>query len=239
MSSALVLISGPVASLSFAVLHVSAKVYIDLKISLHKVNHLLNGKLCVNCNMFLRPVKQYIIAIILVPALCYCNITRAQSIFLTTNGTISFSSEAPLELIRASSNELAGLLDNDKKTFSFKINIRSFEGFNSPLQREHFNENYMESDKFPQASFSGKIIEEVDFSKDGEYEVRAKGNLIIHGITQERIIKTNVSVKNKKITITGKFSVLLSEHNIPIPIVVYKKLANEIKVEVNTTLEPR
>jgi len=97
----------------------------------------------------------------------------------------------------------------------------------------------MESDKFPQASFSGKIIEEVDFSKDGEYEVRAKGNLTIHGITQERIIKTNVSVKNKKITITGKFSVLLSEHNIPIPIVVYKKLANEIKVEVNTTLEPR
>jgi|KBSMisStandDraft_5_1062788.scaffolds.fasta_scaffold176027_2 hypothetical protein len=189
--------------------------------------------------MFLRSAKQYIIAIILALALCYCNIGRAQSIFQTTNGKISFSSEAPLELIRASSNELAGLLDNDKKTFSFKINIRSFEGFNSPLQREHFNENYMESDKFPQASFSGKIIEEVDFSKDGEYEVRAKGNLTIHGITQERIIKTNVSVKNKKITITGKFSVLLSEHNIPIPIVVYKKLANEIKVEVNTTLEPR
>ena len=189
--------------------------------------------------MFLRFAKQYIITIMLVPALCYCNITRAQSIFQTTNGTISFRSEAPLELIRASSNELAGLLDNDKKTFSFKINIRSFQGFNSPLQREHFNENYLESDKFPQASFSGKIIEEVDFSKDGEYEVRAKGNLTIHGITQERIIKTNVSVKNKKITITGKFSVLLSEHNIPIPIVVYKKLANEIKVEVNTTLEPR
>ncbi|WP_225975349.1 YceI family protein [Panacibacter ginsenosidivorans] len=164
---------------------------------------------------------------------------QAQSIYQTVSGKISFSSEAPLELIRASSDQLAGLLDNDKRTFSFKINIRSFQGFNSPLQKEHFNENYMESDRFPQASFSGKIIEEVDLNKDGEYEVRAKGLLTIHGVAQERIIKTNVSVKNKKITIKGNFSVLLSDHNIPIPIVVYKKLANEIKVEVNTILEPR
>jgi len=187
--------------------------------------------------MFLRSVKRKLAICIFL--LFACSVTRAQAIYQTVNGKISFSSEAPLELIRASSGELAGLLDNDKKTFSFKINIRSFQGFNSPLQREHFNENYMESDKFPQASFSGKIIEEVDLSKDGDYEVRAKGILTIHGVSQERIIKTNVSVKNKKITITGKFSVLLSDHNIPIPIVVYKKLANEIKVEVNATLEPR
>jgi hypothetical protein len=187
--------------------------------------------------MFLRSVKRgFAIFSFLIIA---CSFAKAQSIYQTVSGRISFSSEAPLELIRASSNELAGLLDNDKKTFSFKINIRSFQGFNSPLQREHFNENYMESDKFPQASFSGKIIEEIDLGKDGEYEVRAKGILTIHGVAQERIIKTNVSVKNKKITITGKFSVLLSDHNIPIPIVVYKKLANEIKVEINATLEPR
>ncbi|MEP6846139.1 MAG: YceI family protein, partial [Panacibacter sp.] len=149
------------------------------------------------------------------------------------------SSEAPLELIRASSNELAGLLDNDKKTFSFDIRIRSFQGFNSPLQKGHFNENYMESEKFAQATFSGKIIEEEDLGIDGTYDVRAKGILTIHGVPQERIIKTTVSVKNKTITIKGKFSVLLSDHNIPIPIVVYKKLANEIKVEINATLEPR
>lgn len=188
--------------------------------------------------MFLRPMIKYAVITLLLVIGCI-GFVQAQSIYQTVSGQISFSSEAPLELIRASSDQLAGLLDNDKKTFSFKINIRSFQGFNSPLQREHFNENYMESDKFPQASFSGKIIEESDLSKDGEYEVRAKGFLTIHGVAQERIIKTNVSVKNKKITITGKFSVLLSDHNIPIPIVVYKKLANEIKVEVNTTLEPR
>ena len=189
--------------------------------------------------MFSKPAKRRAIFFSVIAFLCCSVVARAQSIYQTVNGKISFSSEAPLELIRASSNELAGVLDNEKKTFSFKINIRSFQGFNSPLQREHFNENYMESDKYPQGSFNGKIIEDVDLTKDGEYEVRAKGTLNIHGVAQERIIKTNVSVKNNKITITGKFSVLLSDHNIPIPIIVYKKLANEIKVEINTTLEPR
>ena len=166
-------------------------------------------------------------------------VSGAQSIYQTVNGKISFSSEAPLELIKASSGGLIGLLDNDKRTFSFKISIRSFDGFNSPLQKEHFNENYMESDKFPEASFKGKIIEETDLGADGTYEIRAKGSLTIHGVVQERIIKTTVTVKDKKIIVSGSFTVLLSDHNIPVPIVVYKKLANEIKVEVNAVLEPR
>src|SRR5258706_14622796 len=73
---------------------------------------------------------------------------QPSTLYQTINGKISFKSEAPLELIRASSDQLIGLLDNDKKNFSFKINIRSFQGFNSPLQKEHFNENYLESDKY-------------------------------------------------------------------------------------------
>ena len=161
------------------------------------------------------------------------------SIYTELNGVISFRSEAPLELIRASSSQLYGVLDNRKRNFSFKIPIRTFQGFNSPLQKEHFNENYMETEKFPEASFKGKIIEEYDLSKDGTYEVRAKGLLTIHGISQERIIKSNVVVKNNRINVTSNFTVLLSDHNIPIPIVVYKKLANEIKVEASITFEPR
>ena len=117
--------------------------------------------------------------------------------------------------------------------------MRTFQGFNSQLQKEHFHENYAESEKYPEASFKGKIIEEYDLSKDGTYQVRAKGMLTIHGIAQERIIKSDVTVKNNKIHITSKFTVLLSDHNIPIPIVVYKKLANEIKVEANIIFEPR
>ena len=161
------------------------------------------------------------------------------TIYHTTSGRIDFRSDAPLEIIRASSNDLLGVLDISKNNFSFKVVIRSFEGFNSPLQKEHFNENYLESDKYAEASFKGKIIEDADLTVDGTYEVRAKGNLTIHNVMQERIIKCAVTVKNKIITIHSSFTVLLSEHNIPIPKVVYQKLANEIKVEVAAALEPR
>jgi polyisoprenoid-binding protein YceI len=162
----------------------------------------------------------------------YCQST----ILGTKSGIITFSSDAPLELIRASSKELRGKFDISKKVFAFTVNINSFTGFNSPLQREHFNENYMESVQYPGASFSGKIIEDIDFSKDGLYTIRAKGNLTIHGVVQERIIKSDLVVKDGKITISSNFTVLLADHNIPIPKVVHEKLASEIKVEVKADL---
>lgn len=117
--------------------------------------------------------------------------------------------------------------------------MESFEGFNSGLQKEHFNENYIESNKFPEATFNGKIIEDVDLANDGNYTVRAKGNFIIHGVPQERIIKSEVVVKNGKINIISAFSVLLEDHNIPIPKVVKDKLSSEISVQMNCWLEPR
>ena len=160
-------------------------------------------------------------------------------LYQTSNGKISFKSDAPLEIIKASSEEMIGLLDIDKKNFSLKVDVHSFQGFNSPLQKEHFNENYLESDKYPVASFTGKIIEDVDLSADGAYELRTKGTITIHNIPQERIIKAEVTVKEKAITVHSNFTVLLSDHNIPIPKVVHQKLANEIKVEVNATFEPR
>ncbi len=164
---------------------------------------------------------------------------QPSKLYQTTSGKISFRSDAPLEVIRASSNDLIGALDLSKNNFSFKIDIHSFQGFNSPLQKEHFNENYMESDKYPNASFSGKIIEDVDLSVDGTYNVRAKGILTIHNVSQERIIQSDVTVKKNIITVHSNFTVLLSDHNIPIPQVVNQKLANEIKVEMNATFEPR
>lgn len=162
-----------------------------------------------------------------------------QGLFHATDAKISFRSEAPMELIKASSNSLVGLLDTARKNFSFRVPISSFEGFNSRTQREHFNENYMQTERYPEASFKGKIIEDIDLSKEGVYTVRAKGWLNIHGVEKERIIKTELTVKNNAIAVKSNFTVLLSDHNIPIPKVVYQKLANEIKVEVNATLQPR
>jgi len=123
-----------------------------------------------------------------------------------------------------------------KKVFAFSVKIRSFTGFNSPLQKEHFNENYLESNQYPDAYFSGKIIEDIDFTKDGTYTVRAKGNLFIHGVSQERIIKSEVSIRSGILKITSAFTVQLEDHNIPIPKVVHEKLASEINVEVTADM---
>jgi polyisoprenoid-binding protein YceI len=159
------------------------------------------------------------------------------TVFQTKSGVISFRSDAPLELIRASSRELRGAVDGDKKTFAFRVRVRSFEGFNSELQKEHFNENYLQSEKYPEATFSGKIIEDIDFSKPGSYTIRAKGKLTVHGVEQERIIKSDIEIKSNKLVVRSRFTIQLSDHNIPIPRVVNEKLASEIKVEVAAEME--
>src|SRR5687768_9630488 len=102
-------------------------------------------------------------------------------IYRTNKGYISFRSDAPLEIITASSNELQGIIDHQALTFAFAVPITSFKGFNNGLQQQHFYENYLEATKYPEATFSGKIIEFVDLAKPGTYHVRAKGQLMIHG----------------------------------------------------------
>jgi hypothetical protein len=178
-------------------------------------------------------------AVVVVMAFAISAYMPAPRFFKTTEGKINFRSDAPLELIKASSNDLVGVIDTARKGFSFKVPISSFEGFNSRTQREHFNENYMQTEKYPEASFKGKIIEDVDLTADGVYTVRAKGILNIHGVEKERIIKSDIVVKNGNVNIKTNFTVLLSDHDIPIPKVVYQKLANEIKVEVAANLQPR
>ena len=163
----------------------------------------------------------------------------AGPVYEVKNGTILFHSSAELELIKASSDQLKGLVDTDKKNFAFKISMNSFRGFNSPLQQEHFNENYVESGKFPDASFSGKIIEDDDLTKDGTYTIRAKGLLTVHGVSQERIIRSNVVVRQGKIKLNSIFTVLLTDHNIKIPRIVSEKLSSEIKVEIQAELEEK
>jgi hypothetical protein len=168
-----------------------------------------------------------------------CFSAKGQQVYEVQNGIIRFHSDAPQELIRASSTQLQGAIDVKKKTFAFRIGISSFLGFNSPLQREHFNENYMETEVFPEATYLGKIIEDIDLTKDGEYVVRAKGKLKIHGVEQERIIRSTIISKNGKLSIQSGFVVFLADHNIKIPRVVYNKLSPEINVSVNAALVQR
>lgn len=160
-------------------------------------------------------------------------------IYVCKDGVTNFTSEAPLELIKAQSQKTNGVLDCANKNVAFSIDIDSFNGFNSELQKEHFRENYMESDKYPKSTFKGKIIEDIDFSKKGTYTVRAKGTFSIHGTEKEKIVKVKINIKDKTIDIETNFEVPLEDHDIKVPKVVNQKIASIIMVDVKATLKPK
>ncbi|HLF62264.1 MAG TPA: YceI family protein [Saprospiraceae bacterium] len=161
---------------------------------------------------------------------------HAQTRYGVTSGTITFVSDAPLERITATSRTLKGVVEASNRTFAFTIDIASFQGFNSPLQRVHFNENYMESGDYPVATFTGKFIEDVDLSADGTYDIRVKGKLNIHGVEKERIIKSSLRIDHGTMFINSRFTVLLEDHEIRIPKVVLQKISQVVNVEVTATL---
>lgn len=177
--------------------------------------------------------------ILLITAFSFlCSFAQAQ-IFEVFDGNVRFHSNAPQELIRAESRRLRGAVDLARNTFAFRVRINTFEGFNSPLQQEHFNENYLESSTYPEAFFSGKIIEDIDLRQEGSYQVRAKGKMQIHGFAQECIVYAQVISAKNKIDIHADFIVTLADYNIKIPRLVYDKLAPQINVAVQAGLRPR
>lgn len=180
-----------------------------------------------------------IIALVLLALLAASAAPAPARVFLCKNGEAHFRSDAPLELIEAQSRALEGVIDAGQRTFAFRIPMNSFKGFNSPLQQEHFNENYLETARYPYATFKGKIIEDHDLSQSGMYTLRAKGLLYIHGRTQERIIKSQVRVQEGQLHVTSRFTVLLEEHDITIPKIVYQKIAEEIEVRISARFAPQ
>ena len=147
-------------------------------------------------------------------------------------GTVSFTSEAPLEIIEASSSHLTGIMDTLTRKFAFSVKLTTFEGFNSALQKEHFHENYMESTLFPTLQYSGTLLDVPDLRKNGSQSVRTKGIFQIHGIKKERILNHKIVVRNGLIQIESAFTLRLSDYDISIPKIVDKKIAEEVAIKV-------
>lgn len=176
--------------------------------------------------------------ILLLILICHFSL-RGQEIYRVSQGSSKFISDAPLELIQAQTTAITGLLKISDRSFAFSIPMKTFEGFNSSLQRTHFNENYIQSDKYTNATFEGKIIEDIDFSVPGTYTIRGKGKFQIHGVEQERIIRCQMVLSKEKITITSNFTVMLADHNIKIPSVVAQKITEEVDVVISLTMIPK
>ncbi|MEW6467508.1 MAG: YceI family protein [Bacteroidota bacterium] len=161
-------------------------------------------------------------------------ISKAQ-IYMSKSCEISFFSSAPLENITAVDKTTKPLLNAANGQVLFKMTIKGFM-FEKELMREHFNENYMESDKYPYAEFKGNINEKIDYTKDGTYDVTVTGKLTIHGVEKERTIKGKLTVKGKEVSIDCKFNVALKDHNITVPELMFQKIAESVEVTVKATL---
>jgi polyisoprenoid-binding protein YceI len=154
------------------------------------------------------------------------------AVFEIRKATISFKSTAPEENISAKSSALSGILNLEENKFAFSVAINTFQGFNSELQRIHFMEDFMENEKFPNASFNGKLVDKFDTSLANQ-KVRAKGQLEIHGIRRERIIEVEITKTTKGFNFICSFNSLLADHGIRVPKVVFQKIAQTIKIDVN------
>jgi len=163
---------------------------------------------------------------------------KAQGLYKGTNSEVSFFSKTPLENIDGKSTTATTLLNVTSKELAFVIQNMSFQ-FPNKLMQEHFNEKYMESEKFPLSIFKGTVQENIDLKVAGTYNVTVKGKLNIHGIEQERTITGTITVVEGKITIYSTFKVKNADHKIEIPSIVATKIAEELDVTVNAVLIPK
>jgi polyisoprenoid-binding protein YceI len=158
---------------------------------------------------------------------------------MTKNGYIGFYSHTPMEDIKGDNNQVAAVLDISTGNLVFQALIKSFH-FDRALMEEHFNENYMESDKFPKSSFNGKILNlaAVNFSKNGIYEVTVEGDLTIHEVTNKISAKGTIEVVTGGINASSKFSIVPEDYKISIPGIVREKINKDLEVTVKMQLAP-
>ncbi len=165
-------------------------------------------------------------------------ITCYGQLYMTKTGETSFFSETPLENIAAVNKHVLVILNTANGELAIKMQQRSFH-FPNKLMEEHFNENYMETEKYPAAVFTGKIKEHVDYSKDGNYAVQVDGIMDMHGVKQNRSIKGRIVISNGQITLLSDFDVKLADHKIEVPSLVITKIAESIAVKNKFVLLPK
>jgi polyisoprenoid-binding protein YceI len=149
----------------------------------------------------------------------------------------SFFSKALMEDIEANNTKASSIINTANRELVVRIPIAQFQ-FRNRLMQQHFNENYLESEKFPYATFKGKINEMINLSKSGVYEVSASGTLNIHGVDQERTIKGKLIIAENTLNLDTKFDVMLIDHKIDIPKLVFKKIAEKIAVTASINYIP-
>jgi hypothetical protein len=159
--------------------------------------------------------------------------------FYTKSGKISFFSSTSLENINATNKAAVCLLNTQTGELQFAVLLKGFE-FKKALMQEHFNKDYVESDKYPKSEFKGQITNNnaVNYTTNGTYNVTAKGKLTIHGVTKDVETSGTITVKEGKITATSSFSITIADYNIVVPKLYRDNISSTIKISVDCNLEP-
>jgi polyisoprenoid-binding protein YceI len=153
-------------------------------------------------------------------------------LYTTRAGFVGFYSKTTLEDIKAENNQVYAIIDAGKQNLAFQLLLKGFV-FPKELMQEHFNENYVESDKYPKATFSGSYTGSVQLNKDGVYNVTIKGNLSLHNATKAIEVPATIEVKNGHLLGQAEFKAKPEDFGISIPSVVRDKIDKEITVKVN------
>ena len=166
------------------------------------------------------------------------NITKAgQDLYTCKNAHITLFSKALIEDIKATTTAGVSVYNATTGELDFSVPISTFQ-FEKAFMQQHFNSDYMESDKYPRAIFKGKIQEYIDVAREGTYPVNVTGDLTVHGVTQKRTIPGSVTIKNGIISMASEFMVKCADHNIDIPQILFYHIAESIKITLSATYNP-
>lgn len=170
------------------------------------------------------------VALVALFFLCY---TAAKSqVCITKTGFAGFYSKTPLEDIQAENKQVYAVIDLGKKNMAFTMLMKNFI-FPRKLMQEHFNENYVESDKYPKAVFTGTFTGDVNAKKDGIYPVTVKGQLGMHGVMRPVEVPATIEIKGGKLIGKAQFTIKPEDYKIKIPSIVVDKIAKEVTVSIN------
>jgi hypothetical protein len=163
----------------------------------------------------------------------------AQDKYFTKSGSIHFTSKGAIETIQANHKSVTCVLDSKSGAIQFAVLLKGFE-FKKALMQEHFNEDYVESDKFPRAEFRGQVVNnnDINYTKDGVYNAHVKGKLTLHGETKDVEADGKITVKAGKLQTNSDFSIQMTDYNIHIPSLVKENMSNTVDISVNCALEP-
>lgn len=164
--------------------------------------------------------------ILLLFLLTYSGIAVAQQT-RSVAGHVRFFSSAPVEDITATNDKAVGMFDPGNGDVAFLVPISEFV-FRKSLMRQHFNENYMETDRFPEATFVGKIAG----YKSGEGKGQAIGELQIHGVTRQVSLPGTIRQEGNKLSMESVFQVRLEDYGIEIPSLLFQNIAEVVEVTV-------